>query len=78
MKKLLAILVASMFATGAAYALNPQPLPPGIYSKAALNPQPLPPGIYAKSMLNPQPLPPLATGQNGKNMLNPQPLPPRR
>ncbi|HUA47276.1 MAG TPA: hypothetical protein VMA77_18715 [Solirubrobacteraceae bacterium] len=37
-------------AAPSAFALNPQPLPPGA-DVVALNPQPLPP-------LNPQPLPP--------------------
>jgi hypothetical protein len=40
-----ALLLPLASATAKVWALNPQPLPPGM--RAALNPQPLPPGIYS-------------------------------
>ncbi len=69
----LAALVAPLLASGAAHALNPQPLPPKALGSSFVNP-----GIKA---LNPQPLPPKSLGSSfvnpGIKALNPQPLPPR-
>jgi hypothetical protein len=57
-----ALVASGCMAAGApaAFALNPQPLPPRHSLLApALNPQPLPPGLVGGStFLNPQPLPP--------------------
>jgi hypothetical protein len=64
MKRILLAMLFANLAVGSCFALNPQPLPPGIYAKAMLNPQPLPPFVSPtvttvnKVMLNPQPLPP--------------------
>jgi len=66
--------VLSFVTTGAAFALNPQPLPPSpaksLFSASPsvkfLNPQPLPPRWSSSSITNP-----------GVKALNPQPLPPR-
>ncbi len=49
-KLALVALVAPLFASGAANALNPQPLPPKAMASSFINP-----GVKA---LNPQPLPP--------------------
>ncbi len=42
------------FAPISAYALNPQPLPPGL--RTALNPQPLPPGFRTPNPFPPNPI----------------------
>ena len=67
MKRLFLVLLFTNLAVGTSFALNPQPLPPGM---VALNPQPEPPGIAAKVMGYK-----LLRAHN-KVMLNPQPLPP--
>ncbi len=81
-KLALVALVAPLLASGAAHAINPQPLPPHTLRSGApflnsgvkaLNPQPL---LHVKA-LNPQPFA-LGSGfvNPGVKALNPQPLPP--
>jgi hypothetical protein len=71
--------VANAINPGSTVSLNPQPLPPKVFSQSgnfgstvSLNPQPLPPKVYYQSgnfgstvSLNPQPLPPKVYYQSG-------------
>ena len=55
MKRLILVLLFTNLAVSSSFALNPQPLPPGIAAK--LMTTKLLPAVH-KVMLNPQPLPP--------------------